>query len=140
MSDEEGVRAANARFYEAMNALDVDMMDALWADDVHAVCVHPGRDAIVGYERVRESWAMIFAVTASMSVAASDVQVTLAGEAAWVVCTETISLMVEGELLAASAQATNIFRRMGQEWRMLVHHASPIPLRDVTEEWPDVIN
>lgn len=138
--EEKGVGAANARFYEAMNALDVEMMDGVWADTEGAVCVHPGRDAIYGYERVRESWAMIFAATLSMSVASSDEHTTVAGDAAWVVCTETISMMIEGELLAASAQATNIFRREGTEWRMMVHHASTIPLRGVAEEWPDVVN
>lgn len=136
----DGVCAANARFYEAMSALDVEMMDGVWADTEAAVCVHPGRDAIYGYERVRESWEMIFGATLSMSVVSSDEHVTVAGDAAWVVCTETISMMIEGELLAASAQATNIFRRDGAGWRMMVHHASTIPLRGVTEEWPDVIN
>jgi ketosteroid isomerase-like protein len=46
--------------------------------------------------------------------------------------------MKEG-LAAAAAQATNIFRRTEDRWRMVVHHASPIPFAN-QDEWPDVIN
>ena len=141
MSEERRVREANASFYAAMNSLDIDEMDAIWTDDAQAVCVHPGRNAIIGYEHIRESWEAIFSAASAMSIAASDERITIAGDIAWVVCTETISLMIDTELVAASAQATNIFRRAvaGGRWRMIVHHASPIPFKPL-EEWPEVIN
>jgi uncharacterized protein (TIGR02246 family) len=139
MADEERVRAANERFYAALNSLDIEEMDEVWADDEAAICVHPGREAIFGYERIRESWAAIFAGTNSMSVAASNERVAVAGEVAWVACTETISLMMDEGLAAAAAQATNIFRRTNEGWRMIVHHASPIPF-ETLDEWPDVVH
>ena len=139
--DERGVREANERFYAAMNALDVGDMDDVWMDDGAAVCVHPGREAIFGYERIRESWLTIFAATDSMTILPRGERVTLAGDVAWVACTEIISMMTEEGLAAAAAQATNIFRRAngGNEWRMIVHHASPVPFM-AEDEWPDVIN
>ena len=140
MPEDEGVREVNARFYAALNAMDVDAMDDIWADAPEVVCVHPGHEAIFGYERVRDSWILIFASTSSMSITASDERVSVAGDTAWVACTESISLVIEGELVSASAHATNIFRRTGAGWRMVVHHASPVPSRVVTEEWPDTIN
>jgi ketosteroid isomerase-like protein len=141
MSEERRVREANAGFYAAMNSLDIDEMDAVWTNDAKAVCVHPGRGAIIGYEHIRESWEAIFSAASSMSIVASDEQITIAGEIAWVVCTETISLMIESELVAASAQATNIYRctAVGGKWRMILHHASPVPFKPF-EEWPEVIN
>jgi uncharacterized protein (TIGR02246 family) len=139
MSDEQAVRAANERFYMAMNALDIEAMDEAWANDGGAVCVHPGREALVGYERIRESWILIFSSSSSMSIAASNVRVQLSDDVAWVVCTETISMMTEEGLTAAAAQATNIFRRKEGRWRMILHHASPIPFTS-QDEWPDVIN
>ena len=139
MSEEECVRRLNARFYAAMTALDIDEMDEIWMNTEEAVCVHPGREAIIGYESIRESWVAIFSATDSMSIAASDERVCVAQNVAWVVCIETISMMLEDGLAAASAQATNIFRRDGDAWRMIVHHASPIPLRPL-EEWPETIN
>ncbi|HEV2911841.1 MAG TPA: nuclear transport factor 2 family protein [Pyrinomonadaceae bacterium] len=139
--DERGVRRANERFYAAMNALDISEMDDVWLDDGSAVCVHPGREAIFGYERIRESWLAIFSATDSMTILPRGERVTLWGDIAWVVCTEIISMTTEEGLAAAAAQATNIFRRAsaGDEWRMIVHHASPVPFI-AEDEWPDVIN
>lgn len=139
MSDEQEVREANERFYMAMNAAEVGEMDEVWADDPSAVCIHPGREAIIGYERIRESWLVIFSSTNSMSIAAGSEIITVSHDVAWVSCVETISLMMEEGLAAAAAQATNIFRRTDGRWRMLVHHASPIPFM-TQDEWPDVIN
>jgi uncharacterized protein (TIGR02246 family) len=139
MSDEQDVRAANERFYTAMNRLDIEEMDAVWADDEGAICVHPGREALIGYERIRESWVVIFSSSSSMSIAASNERIQLSNDVAWVVCTETISMMMEEGLAAAAAQATNIFRRRDGRWQMILHHASPIPFT-TQDEWPDVIN
>ncbi|HEY6188290.1 MAG TPA: nuclear transport factor 2 family protein [Pyrinomonadaceae bacterium] len=139
MSDKERVRQANERFYAAMNSLDVGQMDLAWVDEEAAVCVHPGREAIFGYERIRESWVMIFSVTDSMTIASSNERITISGQVAWVSCTEIISMMTEEGLVAAAAQATNIFRLVGDNWRMIVHHASPAPLT-TQDEWPDLIN
>jgi ketosteroid isomerase-like protein len=139
MSDETAVREANERFYMALNALDIDGMDEVWANDEGAVCVHRGREAIIGYARIRESWSIIFSSSGSMSIAAEGSCIQLSGDVAWVVCTETISLMTDEGLAAAAAQATNIFRRIDGSWRMVVHHASPIPFA-TPDEWPDMIN
>ena len=139
MSDTERVRETNDRFYAAMNSLDISEMDEVWMDDRAAVCVHPGREAITGYERIRESWLMIFAATDSLMIASTNELVNIAGDIAWVACTETISIMTDEGLAAAAAQATNIFRRRGEGWRMILHHASPVPLT-TQDEWPDVIN
>ena len=139
MSDTERVRENNDRFYAAMNLLDISAMDEVWMDDTAAVCVHPGREAILGYERIRESWLMIFAATDSMMIASTNELITVAGDIAWVACTETISIMTDEGLAAAAAQATNIFRRRNDGWRMILHHASPVPLT-TQDEWPDVIN
>ena len=139
MSEKERVRQANERFYAAMNSLDVSEMDLVWMDDASAICVHPGREAIYGYEHIRESWVMIFSVTDSMTIAASNERIMIEGRVAWVTCTEIISMMTEEGLVAAAAQATNIFRLSGDDWRMIVHHASPAPLT-TQDEWPDLIN
>jgi len=140
LTDEERVREANERFYLAMNTGEIGEMDEVWANEESAICVHPGREALFGYERIRESWQIIFSSANTMSIAAGNERITIAGGIAWVSCIETISLMMEGGLAAAAAQATNIFRRTEQgRWLMLVHHASPIPFT-TQDEWPDLIN
>ena len=87
MSDVQQVREANERFYMAMNALDIEEMDAVWADTDAAVCIHPGREALNGYVNIRESWLTIFSATNSMSIVASNERITIAGDVAWIACT-----------------------------------------------------
>jgi ketosteroid isomerase-like protein len=120
--------AANARFYEAFEALDLDRMDRLW-DHGHAVyCIHPGGELIAGWGPVRRSWAAIFAATEYMQFIVTDVQARAAGAAGVVTCTENIlSDAQEGHLGAAKAIATNLFvRTPGGDWHMAAHHASPV--------------
>jgi ketosteroid isomerase-like protein len=139
MDDEKRVYEANERFYAAMSSAEIHDMDEVWFQDPGCVCVHPGREAIVGYNLIRESWESIFAGTNSMAVSASHQRITVTENVAWVVCNETISVMTPEGLAAAAAQATNVFRRVGDTWKMTLHHASAVPLK--TEDvWPDLIN
>lgn len=125
---EPDVRAANAAFYRALTALDLAAMDTLWAAGHDAVCVHPGREALHGWSGIRESWEGIFASTTWMHVEPTDVRVVVVGDLAVVSCAENITAQAEDGVGVASAHATNVFRRHDDRWRMLVHHASPVPV------------
>jgi uncharacterized protein (TIGR02246 family) len=125
---EPDVRAANADFYRALTGLDLAAMGAVWAADPGAVCVHPGREALHGWSEIRESWERIFASTKWMHVEPTDVRVVAAGDLAVVSCAENITAQAEEGVGVASARATNVFRRVEGRWRMLVHHASPVPV------------
>ncbi len=59
-AEESEVREANARFYRALNDLDLSGMDRVWAHESFVRCVHPGWELIVGWEAVRASWEGIF--------------------------------------------------------------------------------
>jgi ketosteroid isomerase-like protein len=120
--------AANARFYEAFEALDLDRMDALWDHGDAVYCVHPGGELIVGWGPVRRSYAAIFAATEYLQFIVTDVQARAAGTAGLVTCTENIlSDAHEGHLGTARAIATNLFvQTAGGAWQMAAHHASPV--------------
>ena len=138
-TDEQSVREANERFYMAMTTAEIEDMDAVWVEDAKSICIHPSRDALIGYDAIRESWVSIFSGESSMSIAAGNERITVSGDSAWVVCNETISVATPDGLGAAAAQATNIFRRIGGEWKMVLHHASAVPFTS-QDDWPDVIN
>lgn len=120
------VTAANARFYQAFETLDLTQMDAVWVHAERAQCIHPGWPLIVGWSAVRESWATIFANTTEMRFTISDARVGGGPELAWVTCTENILSEVDGRLSVTSLLATNVFELQADGWRMVHHHASHV--------------
>ncbi|MFY9754072.1 MAG: nuclear transport factor 2 family protein [Candidatus Acidiferrales bacterium] len=126
-SPEDAVRAANQRFYAAYESLDLAQMEDVWAHDEAIECVHPGWELLFGWDDVRESWARIFATMKRVRVALSSLWVRVEGDAAWVACTEHVTTAFADGFDESIAQTTNIFVRRDGEWRMVAHHASPLP-------------
>lgn len=121
-ADRAAVYAANEEFYRAFAEGDFPAMTALWAERENLVCVHPGWPPVSGRADVLASWQGILANPPEPPVRTVDAQVYLLGEAAMVVCFETI-----GEIFLT---ATNVFLREGAAWRLVHHHAG------VTEHRP----
>ncbi len=130
--NEEKVREANRRFYLALEGLDLERMDRVWLHDDSVKCVHPGWELLSGWEEVRESWARIFENTERMQVIISNVEVQIYGDVAWVVCNQNITSTTDSGFDTALIQATNIFLRRGENWLMIHHHASPLPVTGPT--------
>jgi SnoaL-like protein len=122
------VEQANAAFYRALESGVIERMDEVWAHESWVRCVHPGWDMIIGWQRVRESWDMIFDGGQKMRASPSDVWVSITGDLAWVTCTENITVFNEASFDSAQAAATNLFINQNDRWLMIHHHASPIPV------------
>lgn len=120
---------ANRAFYAALEALDIGEMALVWADDDGIQCVHPGGELLAGAAKVLGSWAVIFDSTDSIRFDLSDVQVQVEGDTAWVTLVERIFTDVDDEELEAAATATNLFVRRDGQWRLMLHHASPLQRR-----------
>ncbi|MBI3449184.1 MAG: nuclear transport factor 2 family protein [Acidobacteria bacterium] len=118
---------ANLQFYEALNDSDLDKMEEVWSHTMTARCIHPGWDVLVGWSAIRESWHSIFTAGGSLNVEAAEVEISVFGEVAWVQCLEQIRNQNESGDQMSVARATNLFVRESGRWRMVLHHASPIP-------------
>jgi ketosteroid isomerase-like protein len=138
MSEVEELRAANERFYRALEELDLAEMDRLWLHEPWVRCVHPGWDVLVGWERVRESLEQIFAGTGWMRVTPTECDIHVFGDVGMVACAENITASRDSDVGVAVAQATNLFRRTPEGWRMIHHHASPAPVH-VTQPFSGTI-
>ena len=126
------IKLSNERFYRALTNLDIEAMAAVWSHDDGVRCIHPGWELIEGWEVVRQSWDIIFANTTSLVVEPSEVKVRVEGDMAWVCCLETITSGGEAGSPrgVTAARATNLFVRAGDEWKMILHHASQVPPED----------
>jgi ketosteroid isomerase-like protein len=120
------VREANLGFYRAFASLELAEMQQVWERSDAVCCVHPGWPLLEGWDAVMQSWEAIFTNTAMMQFAITGTRITVAGDWAWVMCTENITSVVQGRVLESKVQATNIFRKHAGRWLMVYHHGSPI--------------
>ena len=125
LPDNEAVKAANERFYQAFGALDLDGMAAAWDNSEEAMCVHPGWSPLVGWGRIEESWQGIFDHATLMHFNVQYVNVVVKGDTGWVTCVENITSVLQGRANNFGVLATNIFLRTADGWRMTAHHATP---------------
>lgn len=117
---------AEAAFYEAFEAADLDAMMEVWAEDEEIVCVHPGGPRLAGFEQVRGSWAEIFGSGQRLKVHISN-QVVLSGMMLAIHSVHE-NILLQGESRSrAPITTTNVYLRTGKGWRMILHHGSPAP-------------
>lgn len=116
----------NARFYEAFEQADLDAMTAVWSHDAQVRCIHPGWGAATGWESVRKSWESIFSGGTTLRFSLRNVDARVCGTVGVVSLLEEIVLAGEVVQQSIQAAATNLFAFEAGEWRMIVHHSSPV--------------
>ncbi len=122
----EEVTRANQEFYQAFESLDIARMDRIWAPQEYVTCIHPGWTLRIGWPAVRDSWVLIFNNTFSMKFDLTEIQVQVAGDVAWVICTENITSRQGDTTQESRVLATNLYERVGEQWKIIHHHGSPV--------------
>ena len=131
--DDAAVLAANAAFYRAFEASDLDAMSDLWEHSDRVACVHPGWASLHGWGEVSASWAALFGGGQRLQFILTDERVVVVGDVAWVSVDENL---LAGDLSGAAGStgtvaAVNLFVRSGGVWRMVAHHGAPVAGRAV---------
>ena len=117
MAEQDAVLAANAAYYRAFAACDIATMRDIWApDDVS--CVHPGWPALIGRRSVLESYFGILSNPNHEPIEHHSDTALISGGEARVFCVEIVGGM--------RLVATNCFRLIDGDWRMIHHQASPV--------------
>ena len=132
MLNEDKAESANSSFYGAFNKRDIEAMKNVWGEDVSETCIHPGWPPLTGFEAILNSWEGIFKNSGNMEVKISDVKVLASSDLAWVSCVEKLYTIAESGVLASKVFSTNLFRLEDDVWKMVMHHASPVP--DIKED------
>ena len=119
-------------FYEALEQCDLDAMMTVWAEDEEVVCVQPGGGRLVGYTMIREAWQRIFANGRRLKVRVSQ-QTAVTTPFAMISTVLEHFATLDDENLSAPVAATNVYVRGALGWRMVAHHASPVPPNSIGE-------
>jgi ketosteroid isomerase-like protein len=127
-SDYEEVLKVNETFYKALGTRNLELMDQVWVKDSRAGCVHPGWIMISGWQAIRQSWENVFDPNDQVDIRLSSITVEIKGEVAWVTCIQQLIYINRDPIGINMSQSTNIFERHDSGWRMILHHASPIPI------------
>ena len=122
----ESPQAAETAFYDALERRDLDAMIRVWDHEVEVSCIHPGGPRIDGIDRVLESWRAIFEGDQRLRLEREGAVLT-AGTDVAVCCLHEVIHFGERFELQGTVVATNVYRRTGQGWKMIIHHASPDP-------------
>lgn len=113
---------ANAAFYAAFEARDLDAMSELWLHEDHVACTHPGWATLQGWPAVAASWFALFQGPAAMQFILTNVAGHVVGDVGWVTCDENLLAGSQAQTVAA----TNVFVRRDGAWRLVLHHGSGI--------------
>ena len=122
----EQVLAANRRFYDALESLDMGQMEAVWDTGAAAACVHPGSAWQRGWDEVRAGWEAIMASTGYIEFEIREARADIVDPVAWVTCIERITSSGPQGPSVAEVAATNVFVLDATGWHLTVHHASPV--------------
>jgi len=121
------VVAVNEEFYRALESLEIERMDKVWHHADWITCVHPGGPMLTGWDNIRDSWVQIFKGTQDIRFELSETSVRIENRTAWVTCIENILHLSTSGVSNVAATATNIFLQTADGWRIVLHHASPVP-------------
>lgn len=106
---------ANAAFYAAFAAADVDGMQALWGKAGPVAVEHPGSSRIIGRADVLRSWRTILRAPPPITCTVEDV---IEDEDQWaVICQEDLGRVV--------VRMVNVFHEEKGVWKMIYHGPAP---------------
>jgi uncharacterized protein (TIGR02246 family) len=117
---------AETAFYEAFERADLAGMMAVWAASDDIVCIHPTGPRLQGFEAVRDSWVQIFSGGSQLRVRLAEVK-KFEGQSVAVHSVVEVLSAAGQQAAPQSVLATNVYELGDAGWRMVIHHAAPLP-------------
>ena len=127
MSVEREVLDTNENFYQAFNRGDLNLMKSVWAQNDSVACIHPGWEVLRGFDVIIQSWEKIFVGSENLEIKLSEIKVSGDGGMIWVSCQENLFAMSMSGVQVSKVHATNLFEKVRDQWKMVLHHASSVP-------------
>ena len=115
---------ALAEFYCALNARDIDLMEAQWGASPAAEMDNPLGGIRRGWSDIRSVYEKLFASPGEYSFEFWDYTLHRHGEVFWVVGRERGSVQTANGRLDLAIRTSRVFRWDGERWRQVHHHGS----------------
>ncbi|MGD8547878.1 MAG: nuclear transport factor 2 family protein [Thiohalophilus sp.] len=117
---------AEEAFYAAFSRGDLQAMQELWLPSETTSCIHPMGDRLLGTTAILKSWETILRNTGDIIVETSDRVIHGDEQIAIHTLVENIHSMDKPEQIFRFV-VTNIYQSTAGVWKMILHHASPMP-------------
>ena len=99
-------------------------MSDVWEHSDRASCVHPGWQRLHGWGAISASWFALFQNGQHLQFIITNEQVELVDDVAWVTCDENL---LSDQQVGGTVAAVNLFASDATgEWKLVVHHGSPV--------------
>lgn len=120
----DSAAAAEAAFYAAFEARDVNAMRAVWSAGDDTVCIHPSGPCLRGWPAIGRSWEQIFGGLGEVRFVLDEAVVHEDHAVSVRFVHENIH---HGAGFTGQSRvfATNVYRREARGWCMVSHHGSP---------------
>ncbi len=134
LPEQARVIEANEQFYEAWRRADEIGMMRRWAPHGLISAVFAFARPFIGQDEVHGAWGRLFSQgpPAQLEYKVRNVRISESGTA-WVIVDQKLRVRRAPELPAI---ATNVYRKVGAEWLLLLHHSSPLVDPTQVEEQP----
>lgn len=122
------IRELLDREVKAINARDLNGLSEVWAQDESITLFDvppPGR--FQGWNVIGHQWKDFFDRFSEIRLETAAVRIEMADDAAWATYDWTLSGRMGDRAIADRGQATAIYRRGDQGWRLVHAHYSPAP-------------
>jgi len=122
----ENLLQMNQTYYKAFENFDLKLMSNVWANTDDVVCIHPGWDILIGWEKVRDGWSKIFMDDTLLKFTIRNTNTIILNEIGIVSCIEQIFVSAKDTISQTFIATTNLFKETKDGLKLFYHHSSPV--------------
>jgi ketosteroid isomerase-like protein len=116
---------AEDAYYDALEEGNLDILLGVWAETDEISCLLPMHPLATGRSAVRDAFARLFARGRGIALTVKHLDWIKAGEVAIHLVEESPQQHAPGGPPAMAVYGTNIYRRVADGWRLIVHQNAP---------------
>ena len=118
---------AEDAFYDALEEGDLNQLLSVWADTDDICCLLPMYPIIQGRKAVEDLFSDLFSQNRGVELSITHLNWIQMNEIAIHLIEETIQHPPPGAPPAPPFYGTNIYRKVNDSWRLIVHQNAPTP-------------